>query len=69
MNVKPLSYDVKEGNKVVLPAGSAQEFAYYMYIPSYPKMFFDHSCKIIFIDGAHVYRKFKGILLFARMLH
>ena len=65
VNVKPLSYDVKEGNKVVVPAGSAQEFASYMYIPSYAKMFYDHSCKIISIDGAHVYRKFKGILLIA----
>ena len=65
MNVKPLSYDVKEGNKVVLPAGSAQEFASYVYIPSYAKKFYDQSCKIISIDGAHVYRKFKGILLIA----
>jgi hypothetical protein len=65
VNVKPLSYNIKEGNKVVVPAGSAQEFASYVYIPSYAKMFYDHSCKIISIDGAHVYRKFKGILLIA----
>ena len=65
VNVKPLSYDVKEGIKVVLPAGSDQKFASYVYIPSYAKMFYDQSCKTISIDDAHVYRKFKGILLIA----
>ena len=65
LNLKPLSYNVKVKDEVVVQAGTHFEFDSYIHIPSHGKSFFKHSGKLISIDGAHCYRKFRGMLLIA----
>jgi hypothetical protein len=65
VHLEPSKYDVIVEDKVIMKAGTEYQFRDYVYFSSFGKHFFNSSCRIISIDGAHCHRKFKGILLVA----